>query len=264
MSNVNVIRTLRPSWLVSLHTSMEGGFSYERTLIEAEHIDEDGAARERWDTLRIIENPEEHKLAKSARRRVRTIIASVCSESRFGLLCPEDRKDDLDAKLVEAQQVADDYNKDAKLTTLSVDVILGHVEQDDVRAVKAIKSELRGLIDDMQGGLKALDVKGAREAASKAKGLGQMLSSEVRAQVEEIVAETRKEASRFVKAGETAALKADFEVIAKIDAARTAFLDLDDAVVVATPDEVDARAIDLAPSNGAAASDATFDTKIEV
>jgi hypothetical protein len=244
---------------------MEGGFSYERTLIEPEHI-VNGEARERWETLRIIEDPEEHKLAKSARRRVRTVIASVCSESRFGLLAPEDRKDDLDAKLVEAQQVADEYNKDAKLTTLSVDVILGRVEQDDVRAVKAIKSELRGLIDDMQGGLKTLNVKGAREAASKAKGLGQMLSPEIRQQVEEIVAETRKEASRFVKAGEAVALKADFEVIARIDAARTAFLDLDDAAEVAAPEMDDARAIDLTPhSNGeSAASDVSFDTKIEV
>lgn len=262
---MTVIRTLRPSLIVVPHTSLEGGFSYQRKLIEPEHIDANGEAREVWETLRIIESPEEYKLAKAARRRVRTVIAKPCSESKFGLLCPVDLEPALEAALAEAKQVEDEYNKEAKLTTLSVDVWIGRVEQDDVRAVKAIKSELRGLIDDMQGGLKSLDVKGAREAASKAKGLVKMLSPEVGAQVEEIVGEVRKEASRFVKAGEAVALKADFEVIARIDAARTAFLDLDDHVVVATPDEVDTRAIDLAPSNGeVTATDAAFDTKIEV
>src|SRR5579859_5622242 len=168
--------TLRPGLLVSLKTSVSGNVAYRRQNIESDHITEDGAKRARWETERTVVDPGEHDEAIKVRGKARSLITGVCSASAFGLLCPETATAELMQAVEEAQALAAEFNRSAKLTRIGVYVIAGKVAADDMQAVQAINSEVRDLLAEMESGLRNLDVKTVRDAANKAKGIGQMLS----------------------------------------------------------------------------------------
>lgn len=236
--------TLRPGLLVSLKTSVAGNVRYSKQTLEDAHIVDGGAQKARWETVRTIIDPAEHEKAKKARSKASGLIRGVCAESAFGLLCPEGDAQKLEQATAEARKIAEDFNADAKLSRISIFVITGRVSPDDVEALKAINSEVRDLMDEMQRGLKALDVKAVREAASKAKEVGAMLSDEYEARVQIAVEAARTAAKKIVQAGDTGA-EIDEAAIRKIASVRTAFLDLDEGKPVQAPVPT-AAVIDLA------------------
>lgn len=238
--------TLRPGLLVSLKTSVAGNVSYDKKPIEVEHIVDTGAQKTRWETERTIIDPVEHEAAKVARSKAAGLIRRVCAVSAFGLLCPEVASPDLDAAVAEARRVVDEFNAGAKLSRISVYVITGRIVPDDVEAVKAINSEVRDLLSDMADGIKNLDVKVIREAATKAKNLGSMLSPDAGARIQIAIEAARTAARRIVQAGEQGAAMIDTFSLRKITESRTAFLDLDPVNDVAVP-ATEGRALDLSP-----------------
>lgn len=234
--------TLRPGLLVSLKTSCRGNVKYDKLDLDEEHVGV--RAKAKWETTRTIEDLEEYERAKKAQSKARSIISSVCSWSAFGLLCPEADAWKLEDAMLKAREVVDEFNATAQLTRVHVYVIAGKIAQDDVEAVKAINSEVRELLDAMTRGVERLDVKAIRDAATKAKQLGSMLSPEAEARIRIAIDTARDVAKEIVKAGEAAAIEIDQRAVRKITEQRTAFLDLGDEVQVAKP-QADARAIDM-------------------
>lgn len=239
--------TLRPGLLVSLKTSVAGNVRYSKKEIEAAHTTEAGEQLARWETERTIIDPVENEAAKKARSRARSLITAVCKASAFGLLCPETDAEKLDAAVAEARKIADEFNSVAKISRVSVYVITGRIAPDDVEAVKAINSEIRDLVADMEDGVRRLDVKSIRDAASRAREIGAMLSPEAEARVRIAIETARSVATNIVKAGEQAALEVDNGAIRKLTELRTSFLDLDDAKPVAAP-VAEGRAVDFMPA----------------
>lgn len=223
------VRTLRPGLLVSMKTSIGGGnVQYERRDLENQHVDpETGQQRSVWETKRIVVDPDEHAAAVKVRGKVRSLILAVCTESSFGLLCPNDREGELREAVVAGREIAWEFNQDAVHTQIAVNVVYGRVAQDDYEAVQAISAELRDLTSAMEMGIQELDVKKIRYAAQKMRDTGQMLSVDVKLRVDELVSDVRKVARKIAKAGEQAAAEVDQETLAKLRSARTAFLDLD-------------------------------------
>jgi transposase len=243
--SLNNIATLRPGLLVSLKTSVKGNVKYDKRDI-ANKSTADGKEIAEWETKRTIADPAEFKAAAEARSKAGSIIRSVCVGSNFGLLCPEKDKDELDKALKEARKVVDAFNATATITHVSVYAMIGRVASDDVEAVRSINSEISDLLGKMEAGLKNLDVKAIRQAASDAKEVGQMLTPEAAARVQIAIDTARSSARKIVKAGEQAAQEIDTRAIRKVTEARTAFLDLDEAGTVAAPKQ-EARALDFAP-----------------
>jgi hypothetical protein len=239
--------TLRPGYLVSLSTSVRGIVSYAKQTIEADHVTADGAKLARWETERTIHDPVEHEAAQVARGKAGNAVRRVCAKSAFGLLCPETDGDKLAAGIAEARRIADEFNATAKLARLDVRVLAGRVAPDDVEAIKAINGEIRDLLADMTEGLQNLDVKKIREAAAKAKSVGQMLSAEATARVQVAIDTARAAAKDIVKAGEQAAVEVDRAAIRKIAEQRTLFLDLDDEGKEIGAPKPEGRTLDLAP-----------------
>lgn len=237
---------IRPGILVSLQTSVRGNTRYRKHTIEGKHTGELGEELERWETTRIVSDPEEQKAASEVRNKARYMVSKICATSTFGLICPEERADELADAIAEARELAADFNRSAVFTRVGVHVLSGRIARDDVEAVEAIASEVRGLMRDMEAGIAALDVKAVRAAADKARNLGQILTADARQQVEVAVQTARSAARRIVKAGETAAAAIDEAAIKAISTARTQFLDWDEdaAPAVARPD-FDGRALDL-------------------
>lgn len=241
---MNNITTLRPGLLVSLKTALSGNVHYKTRDIETDHIAQDGTRRATWETNRTIEDPGEHERGVKARSKARSLVVAVCSESTFGLLCPEADREALSRAVDEAREIANEYNATAAITRLQVNVIVGRVAADDVEAVRAINSEVRELLYSMERGLKNLDVQAVRDAANKAKSLSAMLSPVASEKAEAAIRVARSAARQIVKAGETGAVAIDEATIAVIRNSRTAFLDLDDAAEFQAPTAT-ARAVDF-------------------
>lgn len=241
------ISTIRPGLLVSLSTEVRGNVAYNRVDIEPDHYTGEGTRRAKWQTDREVNNPAEYEEAIVLRSKCRSLVTSLCTRSKFGLLCRQDQRDALLAAVDQARELANGFNARASITRLGVYVIVGEVAQDDARAVSAINSEVRDLLESMDAGLKRLDVEAVREAASRAKALAAMLTPEAAGRAEQAIRVAREACRRIVKAGEAAAIEIDAATLRTIRNARTAFLDLDEAGEVATP-EVQGRALDLAPA----------------
>lgn len=239
--------TLRPGFLVSLKTSIRGNVNYARTDLGSD--ERDGAAVEKWQTERTIRDPEEHDRAKKARAKVGSLIRTACSQSAFGLLCPEVDSDKLEAAVAAAREVVREFNEGAQLSQIAMYVLAGRVTPDDVEAVRAINSEIRELMGAMEAGLEGGDAAAVREAASRVKGIGEMLSTEAQTKVEMAVKTARDAAKQVVRAKEQsggAAVPVDRSAVRRIGELRAAFLDLDDHADVAAPAAGPARRLDLA------------------
>jgi hypothetical protein len=246
--------TLRPGLLVSLKTTLTGNTRYTKQTIEGEHVTAAGEQRARWETERVVSDPAEKELADKARGKASGLIRGVCAKSAFGLLCPEADADRLTEAVAEARKVADEFNAMAKLSRLYVNVITGRIAPDDVEAVKAINSEVRDLLAEMEDGVKRLDVKAVRDAAARARSVGQMLSQDAQVRLQFAIDAVRQTATAINKAGDAAAVEIDKRTLRTLAEARTAFLDLDDAKEVKAP-KAKAAALDLDPDIKAASDE---------
>jgi hypothetical protein len=241
--------TLRPGLIVALSTSLRGNVTYRKVGIDS-YTDTAGEQVVIWETKRTTVDPVEHAQAIKTRTAARGRILRVCSLSAFGLLCTEENSEALAEEIRNARALADEFNRSAKTTRIQISVIVGRIAQDDVEAVRAISEELRSLVSDMQTGLQRLDVKAVRDAANKAKALGQMLSDKDQARLEQAISVARKSARRIVRAGTTAAAEIDRRAIAALDVARVSFLDVgepDVARAAVMAPVFDGLALDLAP-----------------
>jgi hypothetical protein len=194
--------TLRPGLLVSLKDQRARQRLVCKRTIEADHVTPTGAKLEVWETERRVAAPEEHERACKARNAAGSVIRSVCSTTAFGLLCPEDKAAQLEEAIGRAREIAAEFNATATVSQLGVYVITGRVAQDDVEAVRAIKSEVRELMESMQNGIKTLDVKAVRAAAIKARSIGQMLSDDASDKIKVAIDLARKSANAIAKVGE--------------------------------------------------------------
>lgn len=237
--------TLRPGFLVSLKTTVRGNVHYIKTDLDG---DATGAVKE-WKTKRTIEDPEEHERAKKARGRAASLVRSVCKQSAFGLLCPEVDGEKLDAAVAEARKVVDEFNGEATLSRIGIYILTGRVMPDDVEAVRAINSEIRELMAEMAGGIENGNVDAIREAASKVKGIGEMLATEAQTKVEMAVVAGRNAAKQIVRdremAGSDGTVSVDKSAVRRINELKTSFLDLSDGDDVAAPKAGAARQLDL-------------------
>lgn len=243
------VSTLRPGLLVGLKTSITGNTQYAKTTIEADHVLKSGAKRAVWETQRTVLDPEEAEKARKLRGDCYWTISRLCVQTAFGLLCPENKREELDAAVREAHANAKKFNAAAKLTNIRLYVIIGRVAPDDVEAIRAINSEVRDLISVMESGVRNLDVKAIRSACNKVQAVGRMLSPEAEAKIKKTIEVARKSAREIAKAGEEAAQIIDRATIKALRQSRTAFLDLDDNGTEVQAPTTGGRAVDLEPEN---------------
>lgn len=240
-------RIIEPGLLVSLNTSVRGNTRYFKEVLEYPHLTAVGEERSKHETTKIITDPDEQKAADKVRDKCRSLIKSVCSQSEFGLLCPEEREDELIEVIEQARELANEFNAAAVYTHVKVSIFWGMVAQDDVRATREIAAEIRDLLQDMQSGLAELDVKKVRAICDKATQMGQMLSTDSKTNVDIAVRAARASCKRIVKAGEAVVKEIDRNTIRTIGMARTSFLDLDDdgEFEIAVPAVSNARVVEV-------------------
>jgi hypothetical protein len=228
--------------LVALSTRLDGGVKYRRTDLTPEGEAPEGADVSRWETTRVVEDREDHERAVKARSDARNVIVRVCARSDFGLLCPQSRESELDSAIAEARRIADEHNASSKHSRVNIYALKGRIASTDDEAIRAIASEVRGLVSTMResfAGLTAgnLDasIKAARDAATAAKQIAGMLGENEAARVTAAVAETRTLAREIVKRAKDGEAFAKVLETVQIDALRSdrfAFLDLSEPIAV--------------------------------
>lgn len=238
-TNTKKTVTLKPGILVALRTTVSGGVQYERRTLEADDRGaEDGTtAISKWETTKVVQDPDEVDRATAARGKAGAEIRKLCTRTSFGLLCTLANEPELNEAISRARTIADEYNATAVHTRVGVYVLKGHIASTDEEAARAIGDEVRELVDAMNAGITTLNVEAIRDAAKRAKEMAEVLSDDAATVLTEAVKAARTAARVIVKRiqedGEQASIVlADIQRGA-IEKARFAFLDLDDAPVIA-------------------------------
>lgn len=228
---------LRPGYLVSLKTAIRGGIEYQRKDLDLGELELDvtpEADVKRWETVRTIADREEHARAVELRTRIVGAIRRVCVQTSFGLLCPLDREAALDESIALTADLAAEWNRTAKYSRVDVYLLRGRIAETDEESTRAIASEVRSLLDEMEAGVRQLDVPSVRDAARRARELAKALDASSAARMGAAIQSARDAARAIVrrveKGGEVAADVLSELNLGPIAAARFAVLDLlDDA-----------------------------------
>lgn len=227
MSNASVIR---PGLLVQLRTTARGGVKYERVDLDTGESVAKGTEVTRWETVRTIVDREEHDKARKTVGKARQLVTRVCYASAFGLLCTEDQEGALDAAMVAARALVDEFNATAKLTRIGFYMLKGRVASDDAEAARAITQEISELVVKMDAGIKEFDADAIKDAANRARELSGMLSEEKAEKLDAAIEQARKAArtivKRIEKEGEDRATVLLDIQRGQIESARIAFLDM--------------------------------------
>lgn len=232
-------RTLKPGILVALSTRISGGVSYSRVDLERGSELDNGAQRERWETTKTVEDPEELARATKVRSTISSMIRRLCIETAFGLICTKANEPALDEVIKRARTLAAEHNAGSPASRVALYVLKGEIASTDEEAARAIGEEVKDLIDAMSAGIEKLDPKAIRDAADRARKLGSVLDAAQEIVVSEAIKQARKAArtivARVEKEAEDSALVLKDIQRGAIEKARLAFLDLDP--VQATPNE---------------------------
>lgn len=226
-------KLIKPSYLVSLKTSVSGGISYQRIDLER-GADEGGVETSKWETTRVIEDKDEYERATKARNKATGLIRKECHWTSFGLICPLSASEEFDEAVREAKLVADEFNREAKYTRINVFVLKGEIASSDEEAVRALSSEVMSLVSEMQDGIDKLSVKEIRTTANKARKLAATLGDEQSKILSDAVVEARAAATTILKRvkvdGESAeAVMVDIKRNDLVKA-RAAFLDYSEGI----------------------------------
>lgn len=238
--------TIRPGILVSIKSTVSGGVEYNRVDLAADGLPAaEGADVSRWETTRVITDPVEHARAVKTRSQAQGLIRKVCSETTFGLLCPNDQEGALNAGIAAAKAMIDEYNRTATHTQIGLYVLKGRVASDDAEAARAITREIADLVVKMDQGISALDADSIRKAADRAREMSAMLSDDAKAKANAAIEQARKAAraivKRIEKEGEDKAIVLKDLQRGELERARIAFLDMSEQATVEAPAVADVQ-----------------------
>jgi hypothetical protein len=227
---------LKPGILVNLNTSVTGGVSYDREDLD-DWTEEDGTEVAKWQTTRRMDDAEEHKAAANARTRCYRLIRNVCTKTKnHGLLCPTAKEEQLNEAIAEARKTAEEFNETASHSYVDFTIMKGRISETDEEATRALATEIRGLLNEIDEGIRGLDPKLIRDAWKRARQMGQMIDNgqakRVTAAAEAAREAANEIAKRVVRGGEKGEkVVADLKLEA-IRKARFAFLDTGKALKV--------------------------------
>ena len=210
-------------------------------------------------TVQVKDDPEEYARAEKVREQIRKMLADVAStQTPIGLMAPHGKQVEMDQAIADARASAEAYNKTAKRTFVYPWIVQMSLRADDA-TLKQVASEVRGLLAEMDEGVKKRDADAIREAARKAKLYAEMMDEEHGKKVLAAIEEMRASAREVAKAVKERGDAAIGEVLAcdnayrkaALNDARAAFLDVEtgEAKVEAIPVQ-SARALDVGEDGG--------------
>jgi hypothetical protein len=247
---MNQVQLIRPGILVGLKSTVSGGVAYQRIELEHKEGGEGAPGVDKWETTKIVDDPEEHERAVKVRSKALSRIRKVAAQTSFGLLVPEADEAALWAAYEQSQADCRAFNASSNYTKVYLYMLAGRVASTDEEAARAIGSEVAALVREMEQGIDNLDPERIRDAANRARELGAMLDADAQIKVTEAIEQARKAAraivARIEKKGEDAAIVARDIQRGAIEKARIAFLDFDTPAPAPAPAGAEMPVADVA------------------
>lgn len=230
---------IKPGILVALRSSVVGGVTYSRADLGLEEEEATAVAQlsaeasvEKWETTKIVTDPQEFKRAGDVRSKAAAEVRKVCIQTSFGLLAPADREAELDAAAQKARELIGEFNASSQHSKVSIYLLKGRIASTDEEAVRAIGAEVSALVVEMNQGIDRLDPEAIRKAASAAAQLGAVLDARQQQVVSAAVEAARKAArtitKRVEKEGEAGSVVLASLQRDALETARITFLDLEE------------------------------------
>lgn len=243
---------LRPGYMIALASRMKGGIAYETTHEESQ---QDGSTlTQEWSSKKTVFDTEEFDRAVKVRGSALYQIRKLCVKTPFCLLCPEANEADLDAGVIIAKMLCDDFNASSTFTKIGLYVLKAKLLGDDEQTARAIAGEMRDLLTEMGQAIQKMDPVAIRESLTKANELSQMMVEEQQEKVSvaiELARSAAREITKTLKNKGSTAVKvvSDYKLqLLAVEEAKKVFLDFEEPEVLAVEDEapgVQVRDLDL-------------------
>ena len=185
--------------VINLDTHVECGVTYIRRDRSKEKRD-DGALIEEFTTKKTTKDPKETKKAQLLRTSISNAIRTCCVPTGTGLLVLRPGQvEDFEAAKASADKAVAVWNAQARTTHLTV-----NVDELDFRnpeqTVYNVTQKMAALLDEIQRGVAALDVKMVRKAAYTLKEIAPSLDLGTSESVAGAATEALKTATKIRKA----------------------------------------------------------------
>lgn len=157
---------IEPCILVRDRITVDRGVSYIRRDLSATPGD-DGSEDATWFTDRHYKNKEETKQANNTYMKARNRIRQVCLSTDIGFICPLSRKEELAAAIQESKEIADDFNRTAKVCRVNHIVVCTMIEPENKDAEQLINETVHSIGQSIKAAVANLDFKTARGAVKQ-------------------------------------------------------------------------------------------------
>lgn len=171
---------IRAGLALSLSVRISGGITYTRAGKEKE-TQGDGAVRERWETEKVTQNPDEYARAVALRANIRNSVTKICARTPLGdlLIVPPDREADLEAALAAARVAVEDHNRASAHHKVTIGAVPARLSADDKWTARSILGEILVCLGEIQRSIGGGEVDAIRDTCDKLVKLAPALTGEV-------------------------------------------------------------------------------------
>lgn len=202
---------IRPGWIVALITSVEdkifGATLKERFVLKDVITSEGHSLKKTMNSTERLD-PIEFQEATDLRLKLRSRATSHCVKTPWGLICDENRLEEMEAAVEIAASEIESFNHLSTHYQVDWSWRLGWCAGDKEREARAVRVEVTRLVDRLQVALLATDVlnrpKTIRDICGPLREMSKLLEPEslAEAALQALLKSARSTATALVKAGE--------------------------------------------------------------
>lgn len=151
------VEKINPGILVGEQCSLRGGVTYVRNYHET---DLDGEKlTKKYDAEVVVQNVKERKEGDRTRASCRYKLRSLCADTPVGLICSLENSDKLKEIISEIREKISQFNKDAATCRIVSRYAFYYVKEDNAGAIAAISDQLVSIADKVQEAIKDNEVR---------------------------------------------------------------------------------------------------------
>lgn len=191
--------------LVVYSTHREGGVNYKKQVLKTKA--EGDVLEETWKTEKTLYSKKEYDQAQALLRKGATIIRNITTATPIGRVCKPERVEKLRAKIEKVKDEIREFNSTSEFVTASFPFAVFDIAASHKEALEAIVAGFKNAVDNLEQKIKEVDVKGIRAIISDLKGVEDLIvddsvSLQVSAAIDAIKEQARKAKRDVEKKGE--------------------------------------------------------------
>jgi hypothetical protein len=152
-----IIESIKPGILVAGKIYLKGGIRYKREYSPSQ-LDNNTLVRE-WNTVAIVEDIKEREEADRVRSSIYSKLRRVCVHTHIGMICPLEKKEELEKTLEEANFARTEFNNKANTCSLEVYYALFELKSDNAEVLSAIASQVQEGLEKVNSAIKMEDLR---------------------------------------------------------------------------------------------------------